>query len=108
MVKYTACICEGGAERVILDMLLEHDKLIFARSELLEEEFLESRKGKDLKKRNKMSPSEYCKSILGMKHVKSVSFVKAYFTEISVLENSLYEYKRVSNVKKMKRLFVIC
>ena len=28
MVKYTACICEGGAERVILDLLLDHDKLI--------------------------------------------------------------------------------
>ena len=45
MVKYTACICEGGAERVILDLLLAHAKLIFARKELLEEEILESRNG---------------------------------------------------------------
>ena len=164
MVKYTACLCEGGAERVILDLLLDHDKLIFARNELLEEEILESRKGKDFeekylrrefkgkitvyrildsrrenfkiskayqnkvdvinvitapeiemliicnegkykdfKKRKKMSPSEYCKSILEMKNVKSVSFVKSYFAEISVLENSLYEYKRVSNVRKNEK-----
>ena len=51
MVKYTACICEGGAERVILDLLLDHDKLIFARNELLEEEILESRKGKDFEEK---------------------------------------------------------
>lgn len=50
-----------------------------------------------------MSPSEYCKSILEMKNVKSVSFVKSYFAEISVLENSLYEYKRVSNVRKNEK-----
>lgn len=103
MVKYTACICEGGAERVILDLLLDHDKLIFARNELLEEEILESRKGKDFKKRKKMSPSEYCKSVLEMKNVKSVLFVKSYFSGISVLEKSLYEYKRVSNVRKNEK-----
>jgi len=47
MIKYTACICEGGAERVILDILLDHTKLIFSRNELLEEEILKVRKGKD-------------------------------------------------------------
>ena len=47
-----------------------------------------------------MSPSEYCKSILKMKNVKSVSFVKEYFSDISVLEKSLYEYKRISKVRK--------
>lgn len=164
MVKYTACICEGGAERVILDLLLDHDKLIFARNELLEEEILESRKGKDFeekylrrefdgkitvyrildsrrenfkiskayqnkvdvinvitapeiemliicnerkykdfKKKKNMSPNEYCKVVLKMKQVKSVSFVKSYFSDISVLESSLYEYKRVSNVRKNEK-----
>ena len=47
-----------------------------------------------------MSPSEYCKSILKMKNVKSVSFVKEYFSDISVLEKSLYEYERISKVRK--------
>lgn len=51
MIKYTACICEGGAERVILDMLLDHNKLIFSRNELLEEEILKLRKGKDFEDR---------------------------------------------------------
>ena len=35
-----------------------------------------------------------------MKNVKSVSFVKEYFSDISVLEKSLYEYKRISKVRK--------
>ena len=164
MTKYTACICEGGAETAILDLLLDQNKLIFSRNDLLEGEILKTRKGKDFetrylkkdfsgkitvyrildsrrenfkiskayqnkvdvinvitapeiemliicnegkykdfKKRKKMSPSEYCKSILEMKNVKSVSFVKSYFAEISVLENSLYEYKRVSNVRKNEK-----
>ena len=30
MTKYKACICEGGAERVILNLLLDQDKLIIA------------------------------------------------------------------------------
>lgn len=51
MIEYTACICEGGAERVILDMLLDHNKLIFSRNELLEEEILKLRKGKDFEDR---------------------------------------------------------
>lgn len=161
MIKYTACICEGGAERVILDILLDHNKLIFSRNELLEEEILKVRKGKDFEdkylrrefygkitvyrildsrrenfkiskiyqnkvevinvitapeiemliicnegkykdfeKRKNMSPSEYCKSILGMKYVKSVSFVKKYFADILVLERSMQEYKRVSKSRK--------
>ena len=49
----------------------------------------------DFEKRKNMSPSEYCKSILKMKNVKSVSFVKEYFSDISVLEKSLYEYKKM-------------
>lgn len=34
---YVACICEGTAEEVIMEILLEHDKLIFSRSQLIEE-----------------------------------------------------------------------
>lgn len=33
MAKYKACICEGGAERAILELLLEQDKLIFSKEE---------------------------------------------------------------------------
>ncbi len=161
MVKYTACICEGGAERVILDMLLDHNRLIFSRKELLEEEILKLRRGKDFEdrylrrefhgkitvyrvldshrekfkigkayqnkvdvinvitapeiemliicnegkykdyvKRKNMSPSEYCKTVLGMKYVKSIAFVERYFADIYVLEKSLFGYKRVSKMRK--------
>lgn len=161
MTKYIACICEGGAETAIMNMLLDQNKLIFSRDELLEGEILKTIKGKDFEtrylkkdfagkikvyrvldsrrenfkiskayqhkveivnvitapeiemliicnegkyldfeKRKNMSPSEYCKSILKMKNVKSVSFVKEYFSDISVLEKSLYEYKRISKVRK--------
>lgn len=30
--KFKACICEGAAERAILDILLENDLLIFSKS----------------------------------------------------------------------------
>ena len=36
--KYIACICEGTAERVIMNLLLDNDKLNFVREDLLEEE----------------------------------------------------------------------
>lgn len=33
--KFKACICEGAAERAILDILLENDLLIFAQTFLI-------------------------------------------------------------------------
>lgn len=38
-----ACLCEGNAERAIIDQLLNHDRLIFSRMDLLEEEVLKCR-----------------------------------------------------------------
>lgn len=57
----------------------------------------------DFEKKKNMSPSEYCKSILKMKNVKSVSFVKEYFADVSILEKSLHEYKRISKVRKSEK-----
>ena len=51
MGKYIACICEGGAERAILDLLLDNNKLIFEREQLIEEEIIECRKGKDFEEK---------------------------------------------------------
>ena len=48
---YIACICEGGAERAILDLLLDNHKLIFEREDLIEEEILRCRSGKEFEKR---------------------------------------------------------
>ena len=51
MEKYTACICEGGAERAILDLLLDDHKLIFEREDLIEEELLRCRNAKDFERK---------------------------------------------------------
>ncbi|MGN9017477.1 hypothetical protein ACTNBM_00870 [Lachnospiraceae bacterium HCP1S3_C3] len=51
MGKYIACICEGGAERAIIDLLLDNHRLIFEREELLEEEVLRCRRGKEFEDR---------------------------------------------------------
>lgn len=51
MARYAACICEGGAERAILDLLLDHHKLIFEREDLIEEEVLRCRKGKEFEEK---------------------------------------------------------
>ncbi|MBR3817174.1 MAG: hypothetical protein IKJ27_10680 [Clostridia bacterium] len=45
--KYNACICEGTAEQVIIDLLLDNSKLIFSRNDLLEHEILRCRTGKN-------------------------------------------------------------
>ena len=45
--KYNACICEGTAEQVIIDLLLDNNKLIFSRNDLLEHEVLRCRTGKN-------------------------------------------------------------
>lgn len=51
MGKYIACICEGGAERAILDLLLDNHQLIFEREDLIEEEVLRCRSGKEFEER---------------------------------------------------------
>lgn len=44
--KYIACICEGTAEQVITEKLLDKQKLIFCRENLIEEEIIRCRSGK--------------------------------------------------------------
>ena len=45
--KYVACICEGGAERTIVGLLLNDHRLIFDYDNLLDGEILRCRKAKD-------------------------------------------------------------
>lgn len=49
--RYKACICEGGAERAIIDILLDNDLLIFSRSEILEEEIIRCRNAKEFEEK---------------------------------------------------------
>lgn len=46
LAKYKACICEGSAENAIMDILLDHELLIFSREEMIEEEVIRCRDGK--------------------------------------------------------------
>lgn len=46
-----ACICEGGAETVIMNMLLDNDLLIFNRQQLIDEEVLKRMSAKEFQKK---------------------------------------------------------
>ena len=41
--RYVACICEGGAEKAIMELLLDAELLVFTRDDLLEGEILSCR-----------------------------------------------------------------
>ncbi len=43
LAGYIACICEGNAEMAIIDLLLDHELLIFNREDMLEEEVIKCR-----------------------------------------------------------------
>ena len=155
-----ACICEGGAETAILDILLDNDLLIFGREQLIDEsvisrtsvkEFerrylrqeydgkililrvIDSRseqfnlskpyqcqvelinvitapeieiliiaslgKYEDYRKSGIKKPSDYCKTVLAMKNVKSQKFVSEYFADPEFLVKSIKEYHRVHKQK---------
>lgn len=51
LAKYKACICEGSAENAIIDILLDHELLIFSREEMLEEEVIRCREGKKIEEK---------------------------------------------------------
>ena len=51
LTKYVACICEGAAEKAIMEILLDADKLIFKRDDLLEGELTENGIGVVLRKK---------------------------------------------------------
>lgn len=48
---YIACICEGAAEQAIIELLLDSNKLIFSREQLLEEEVIRIRSAKNFEEK---------------------------------------------------------
>lgn len=52
LTKYVACICEGAAEKAIMELLLDADKLIFNRDALLDGELLRCRSGKNFEEQH--------------------------------------------------------
>lgn len=47
LTKYVACIYEGSAERAIMEILLDADKLIFSWEDLLDYELIQCRSAKN-------------------------------------------------------------
>lgn len=46
IVGYVACICEGSAEKAIINLLLENDKLIFNKKQMIDRQIISCRDGK--------------------------------------------------------------
>jgi hypothetical protein len=51
-IGYVACICEGSCERAILDLLLDHHKLVFDREQMLEHKLLRCRSAREFEDRH--------------------------------------------------------
>ena len=51
------------------------------------------------KRKNQMKPSVYCKQVLGMRNVKSISFLEKYW-DADTLADSAREYRRLSKLSK--------
>lgn len=51
-------------------------------------------------KRSGLKPSEFCKSVLGFKRVKSPDFVLHYFSDPGTLLFAIQEYNRVSSIQR--------
>lgn len=64
-----ACICEGGAETVIMDILLDNNLLIFDREQLIDESVIPRTSVKDFERR--YLRREYDKRILILRIIDS-------------------------------------
>ena len=51
LAKYKAVLCEGSAEEVILNILLDNHLLIFEKEELIEEKVLRCRDARTFERR---------------------------------------------------------
>lgn len=158
--KYIACICEGSAEQVIIDKLVDDNRLIFTRENMLDGEVIRTRSAKSFEerylrkgftekitvlrildsrrekfclskayapkidvinvitapeiemlvifnenkyaeyKKSEMKPSEFCKSVMGYHEIKSTDFIKKYFSNTDALIAAIYEYRRVSDIRR--------
>lgn len=45
--KIIACICEGGAEHAIMDILLENNALVFEKEQLLDDKVIQTRSARN-------------------------------------------------------------
>lgn len=53
-----------------------------------------------LKKKSKVKPSDYCKTVLKLPKVKEYEWVKAYFSDVDKLLSAMKEYDRCTKKRK--------
>lgn len=82
-----ACICEGGAETAIIDMLVDNDLLIFSREQMLNEEVIRCRPGKDFEQRYLRKSFESKITVLRVldSHSEGFKLSKAYQHKVDVI-----------------------
>lgn len=82
-----ACICEGGAEIAIMDILLDNDLLIFNREQMIEERVLPRTSVKEFERR--YLRMEYDQKILILRVIDSrreqFNLSKAYRCQVEVI-----------------------
>jgi len=85
---YVACICEGSAEQAIMELLLDDNKLIFEKEQLLEEEIIRIRGGKKFEERYLRKGFDKEITILRILDSRRENFKlsKAYVNKISVID----------------------
>lgn len=83
-----ACICEGGAETAIMDILLDNNLLIFKREQLITENVIPRTFARDFEKR--YLRVEYGKKIIILRIIDSRSeefrLSRAYKCQVEVID----------------------
>ena len=84
---YIACICEGSAENAVMDILLDHDLLIFNREEMLEEEVIRCRDGKKFEEKYLRKGFADRISVIRILDSRNEKFrlSKAYISKVNVI-----------------------
>lgn len=85
---YVACICEGSAEQAIMDILIEEDKLIFTKDDLLGGEIIRSRSGKSFENTYLRKGFKDKISVLRILDSRNEKFklTKAYIDKVEVID----------------------
>lgn len=82
-----ACLCEGGAERTIMNLLLDNDMLIFSREQLVEGNVISRIGVKDFERR--YLRVDYGKQIMVLRildsHSEEFNLSKAYRCQVGVI-----------------------
>lgn len=82
-----ACICEGGAETAIIDMLVDNELLKFSREQMLNEEVIRCRGGKEFEQRYLGKSFESKITVLRVldSHSEGFRLNKAYEYKVDVI-----------------------